>query len=186
MPSRRAFSAYQRCGIELRPCTASTSACTDSSLGLVREVAARDPAVEVAQPVVDRLVGEQRVQHERPRAQPRLEPRGDRFGGGAPHVAVGRVQPAERGLERRRSRRRARSQMLDTCSSNRRSNALRPVIAFSVRITSSGSVSRCGPVAALRAQVVARRTRAGRRRAASRPARRAARPTRGRRTGAWC
>ncbi len=32
MPSRRAFSAYQRCGIELRPWTASTSACTDSSL----------------------------------------------------------------------------------------------------------------------------------------------------------
>ena len=31
-PSSCAFSAYQRCGIAYRPCTASTSACTDSSL----------------------------------------------------------------------------------------------------------------------------------------------------------
>ena len=70
--------------------------------GLVGEVAARDPAVEVAEPVVDGLVGEQGVQHERPRAQPRLESGGDGLGGGAPHVAVGCVELAERGFERGR------------------------------------------------------------------------------------
>jgi len=45
MRSTRAASPsgpYQRCGIEYRPCTASTSAATDSSLASLASVAARD------------------------------------------------------------------------------------------------------------------------------------------------
>ncbi len=100
MPSSCALSVYQRCGIEYRPCTASTSACTDCVARLVREVAARDPRAEVAHAVVDRLVGEQRVEHERTRAQPGLEPFGDGFGRGLAHLAVGCCQQREAGFER--------------------------------------------------------------------------------------
>ena len=53
----------------------------------------------MAQPVVDRLVGQQRVEHERPRPQPGLEPGGDRLGRGAAHLAVGRHQLRQALLE---------------------------------------------------------------------------------------
>ena len=66
---------------------------------LVLEVAAREPAVVVAQPVVDVLVGEQRVEHERAGAQPRLERRGDGLGGRPPHLAIGRLDPRQALLE---------------------------------------------------------------------------------------
>jgi len=66
---------------------------------LVLEVAAREPAVVVAEPVVDVLVGEQRVEHERARPQARLERGGHGLGGRAAHLAVGRLKAREPFLE---------------------------------------------------------------------------------------
>ena len=57
--------------------------------GLVREVARRQPAGIAAQAVVGRLVGQQRVEQERARAQPRLQRRRHSLGGRAPDLAVG-------------------------------------------------------------------------------------------------
>ena len=53
-----------------------------------------------AQPVVDRLVVDERVVDEGAGAQPGLQRRRDRLGHGAPGVAVGVLQPAEGDLER--------------------------------------------------------------------------------------
>jgi len=66
---------------------------------LVSEVAAGQPVRIVAQTVVDGLVDEQRVEHERARAQARFERGGDRFRRDASHLAVGRHQLRESLLE---------------------------------------------------------------------------------------
>ena len=68
--------------------------------GLVREVARRDPGRVAAQPVVDRLVEEDRVEDEGARAETRHERLGDRLRRGAARVAVGVVQPRHGRLER--------------------------------------------------------------------------------------
>ena len=70
-PSARTTAAGCRSGA----CTASTSACTDSSLASLARLRLAIQRRVVTQPVVDRLVGEQRVEHERTRAQARRERR---------------------------------------------------------------------------------------------------------------
>jgi hypothetical protein len=55
----------------------------------------------VAQPVVDGLVGQQRVVDVGARAQPGLQRRGHRLGRGPPDLAIGREQPAQSGVERK-------------------------------------------------------------------------------------
>ena len=68
--------------------------------GLVAEVAGRDPGRIPAQAVVDRLVREDRVERERPRAQTGLERGGDGLGGAAAQVPVRVVELRHRRLER--------------------------------------------------------------------------------------
>ena len=102
MPSSCALSVYQRCGIAYRPCTASTSACTDASLASFDRLRLAIHELEVAHAIVDRLVGQQRVQHERARPQPGLESGGHGFGRGLAHLAVGCRQQREAGFERGR------------------------------------------------------------------------------------
>ena len=103
-----------------------------------------------AQAVVDRLVGEQRVEDERPRAQPGREPGGDRLGRGAAHLAVGRLQPRQALLRGSRTsvpagRRGGESTVIaDVSSENSRTHAPLAVSDLSERIRSSGSLSRCG------------------------------------------
>ena len=152
---------------------------------LVREVAARDPAVEVAQPVVDRLVGEQRVQHERRVRSPGSRP--------AVTASAAVRRTSRSGACSRPSA--ASSVVVSPSSSTRDRRHLLfeqplPRARAGDRLLGEDDLFGLGeqvrPVAALRAQVVTRRTRAARRRAASRPGRRRARPTRARRTGAWC
>ena len=67
--------------------------------GFVGEVAGRQPVGVAAQAVVDRLVGEQRVEHVRPRPQPGGQRLGDRPGGRAALLADGAHQPAQRHVE---------------------------------------------------------------------------------------
>ena len=67
---------------------------------LVGEVAARQPVRVAPQPVLDRLVVDERVVDEPARAQPRLERGRDGVGGAAPQLAIGRQQAAERDVER--------------------------------------------------------------------------------------
>ena len=78
--------------------------------------------------------------------RPGCERGGDGLGGAAAHVAVGGHEPRERGVERDRLRLAGRASTVsaETCSLNRRPHAEAPEIDFSVRIFSSGSVSRCG------------------------------------------
>ena len=57
----------------------------------------------MTQAVVDRLVDEERVEHEPTGAQARLQRDRHRFGGGAPHVAVGRHEQREAFLEAHRA-----------------------------------------------------------------------------------
>ena len=102
MPSRRAFSAYQRCGIELRPCTASTSACTDSSLASFARLRLAIQLSKWRSRSSTDLSESNVFSTNAARAQARLEPGGDGLGRRSPHLAVGRVQPRQRGLERRR------------------------------------------------------------------------------------
>ena len=94
-----------------------------------------------------------------------------------------RLSATSSGLLARRRDRRGRA---DICSPNSRLQARSTAIAFSARIFSSGSESRCGPVAAGAAQVVARRSSSS---AAASSASAAlvvaAPPTRARRTAAW-
>ena len=113
---------------------------------LVGQVAARDPGRVAAQPVVDRLVDEQRVEHERARAQPGLEPDGDRFGGGAAHLAVGRHQLRQALLQAHLGAGAVEmvTVIADVSSENSRTHALLAVSDLSARMRSSGSVSRCG------------------------------------------
>ncbi len=61
----------------------------------VLEVATREPPVVVAQPVVNELVGEERVEHERAGAQTRLERRRDRLGRDPSPLAIGRLEARE-------------------------------------------------------------------------------------------
>ncbi len=79
--------------------------CVDERLhrlvaGLVGEVAPRQPAVEVAQTVVRRLVGQQRVEDEGAGAQPRLQRVGDGLLRGGADAAVRVVEPGERDVQR--------------------------------------------------------------------------------------
>ena len=69
---------------------------------LVGEVAAREPVREAAQPVVDHLVGQQRVEDEAAGAQARRERVGHALGRVRAGLAVGQVQARERDLERDR------------------------------------------------------------------------------------
>ena len=68
--------------------------------GFVGEVARRQPVGVAAQAVVDRLVGQQRVEHVRARAQTRCERLGDGRGGGPALLAVGAHQAAQGDVER--------------------------------------------------------------------------------------
>ena len=68
---------------------------------LVRQVPARDPRPEMPQAVVDRLVGEQRVEHVRTRPQTGCERVGDRGRGRLTLGSVGCVEPREPAFERR-------------------------------------------------------------------------------------
>ena len=70
--------------------------------GLVGEVARGKPARVMTQSVVDALVGEQRIEQERSRAQPRRERVGHCQRGRAPGLAVGQRQAAERDVQRDR------------------------------------------------------------------------------------
>ena len=110
----------------------------------VREVAARDPTLVRPQPVGRCLVGQQRVEHECTGAQPRRETLGDRRGRG---------RGARRGRARTSFDKPCSSATVSPSSSrviaevsslNNRDHALAPVMSFSTRIFSSGSVSRCG------------------------------------------
>ena len=67
---------------------------------LIGQVPARQPVRVRAQPVVDHLVGQQRVEHVRARAQAGLERRRHALRGVAADLAVGREQARERDLER--------------------------------------------------------------------------------------
>ncbi len=67
--------------------------------GLVGEVARRQPGREPAQPIVDGLVVQQRVEQIGAGAQARLERPGDRFGRRAADIAIGGLEPAERHVE---------------------------------------------------------------------------------------
>ena len=67
---------------------------------LVRQVAGRDPGRVRAQPVVDRLVLQDRVEDEGPRPEPGREGLGDRLGGRAACVAIDVVEARHRRLER--------------------------------------------------------------------------------------
>ena len=110
---------------------------------LVGEVAAREPAVVVAQAVVGRLVGEQRVEHERAGPQPGREPGGDRGRRvlrTSRSGACSRERPCSSDtVESSRS-----TVMAEVSSLKRRAHALRPVTYFSAISRSSGSLSRCG------------------------------------------
>ena len=99
-----------------------------------------------AQPVVGHLVREQRVERVGARAQAGLQRRGHALGGVAAHVAVGLEEPRRARPPARPARPRpaARRVIAAVCSSNSRTHAERPDSAFSVRIFSSGSLSRCG------------------------------------------
>ena len=67
---------------------------------LVGEVAARQPVRVVTEPVLDRLVVDERVVDEPAGAQARLERGRDRLGRGPADLAIGRLEPAECELER--------------------------------------------------------------------------------------
>ena len=71
---------------------------------LVREVARRDPGRVAAEPVVDPLVHEDRVEDRRAGAKARLESHGDGLGGAAALVAIRRVELRHSRLERDRLR----------------------------------------------------------------------------------
>ena len=117
--------------------------------GLVGEVARRDPRVVVPQPVVDRLVEQQRVEHEGAGAQARLEAGGDgraacwrtaRSGCWSIEAACISGRPAPPSSAGRST------VIAEVSSSNRRTQAEKPVWLFSVTIVSSASVSRWGRV----------------------------------------
>ena len=67
---------------------------------LVGEVAARQPVRVVTEPVLDRLVVDERVVNEPAGAQARLERGRDRLGRGPADLPIGRLEPAECELER--------------------------------------------------------------------------------------
>ena len=166
-----ALSEYQRCGMSLRACTASTSACTDSSLASLARFRAAIQSGVRAQAVVGRLVGEQRVEDERPGAQPGREPSVTAAAAAGAARPVGRREQREPLLERDRlavevERDRGR-QLVEEARPRARAG---DVLLGEDLLLRLGEQVR--PVAAGRAQVVAARTRAGRRRAARRPARR--------------
>ncbi len=138
--------------------------------GLVRQVAGGQPGRIAAQAIVDRLVGQKRVEQEGAGAQAGRKRIGDRLGGGAPHITVGQNEATEsyvegdsRGLSFGAWRFEAtpasicapgsplsrsprpcdrRTSIAEVSSSNRRDQAEAPVTAFSARIFSSGSESR--------------------------------------------
>ena len=68
--------------------------------GLVGEIARAEPVRVAAEPVLDGLVVQQRVQDERPRAQPGGERLGDPLRRLPSNLAVGLLKPALRQLER--------------------------------------------------------------------------------------
>ena len=164
-----------------------TSACDRLVGRLVGEVAALQPVRVAAQPVVDHLVGEQRVEDEPAGAQAGLERGGHALGGVRALGAVGRSAGARARPRARPARRRPPS---STCE---RGDLLleqpAPGVAGGQRLL--GEDLLLGLARAGRAGSGARsaggggRSRAPRRRAARRRARRRARPTRARRTGAW-
>ena len=98
------------CGLQAVPAARQLVAAADGGQqrlhglvgGLVGEVARGQPVVEAAQPVVDGLVVQQRVEDERAGAQAGLERLRDGLGRGAPDVAVGGHEPREGGVERHR------------------------------------------------------------------------------------
>ena len=143
MPSSVAFRRYQRRAQLVARLDRGDERRDRLVAGLVVEVARREPVGVGAQPVVGRLVDEQRVEDERARAQTGLERARDRRRALAAPLARGRREPRERDVERRRPPR-ADTSIAEVSSSNSRVQALRPLIDFSLRMRSSGSVSRCG------------------------------------------
>ena len=106
----------------------------------------------MAQAIVGRLVGEQRVEDEGPRPQARLEGLCD---------GLGRVRRTSRSGAASRLRAMSSETVsssstssAEVSSSNRRPQALRPVSAFSEKTRSSGSRQQVRTVAAGRPQVV--------------------------------
>ena len=93
---------------------------------LVGEVAARQPVRVGAQPVVDHLLGEQRVEHEAAHAQPGLQRRGHRTrrSCGARRGRGRRGARARSRAPRARRRPAGRRRSPAACSSNRRDHAL--------------------------------------------------------------
>ena len=163
--------------------------------GLVGEVARGQPVRVAAQAVVGGLVGEQRVEQERARAQPGRERRGDRLGGGAPHLAVGQRQPAERDVERDLLARplagsspASPAEQLDLDRRGQLLEQPRPRARAGERLLGEDLLLGLGQqvlaVAARRCAGGGGRSRAPRPRAAPRRARRAAPPTPARRTAA--
>ena len=146
MPEQAGLQAVPRAGDLVAPADRLDQRRDGLVAGFVGEVAGRQPVGVAAQAVVDRLVGQQRVEHVGPRAQPRRERRGHGPGGGAALLAVGAHQPAERdveghGLAAGGSGR--ATWIAAVSSSNSRVQAPAPVSDFSVSTFSSGSLSRC-------------------------------------------
>ena len=129
--------------------------------GLVGEVAAGQPVRVGAQAIVDGLVEQQGVEDIRARAQAGLERGGDRLGGGAPDLAVGRHQTAEREVQRRAL---VEVGQLDADRARQLGEQARPGVAAGQALFGHQPLFGLGEqvraIAAHRAQVVARRVQA--------------------------
>ncbi len=123
MPSSRALSVYQRCGDRVAALHRLDQRLDRLVAGLVREVPARDPGVEWRSRSSTALSASSVFNTNARVRSPGSRPAVTASAAVAAHVAVGRVQPAERGLERGRLAVEL-DVIADTCSSNSRTHAL--------------------------------------------------------------